>query len=50
VRRLFAVVDCRVERLVRTRFGSLTLAGLHEGQWRQLRPSEVATLSAARRR
>src|SRR3990170_7271440 len=42
VRRLFAVVECRVERLVRTRFGSLTLAGLHEGQWRQLRPREVA--------
>ena len=50
VRRLFAAVDGRVERLVRTRFGSLTLAGLHEGQWRQLRPREVAALSAARRR
>lgn len=50
VRRLFAAVDCRVERLVRTRFGSLTLAGLHEGQWRWLRPSEVAALSAAKRR
>ena len=50
VRRLFAAVDGRVERLVRTRFGSLTLAGLNEGQWRQLRPREVAALSAARRR
>lgn len=50
VRRLFAAVDCRVERLVRTRFGSLTLAGLHEGQWRRLRPSEVTALSAAKRR
>ena len=50
VRRLFAAVDAQVERLVRTRFGSLTLAGLHEGQWRHLRPSEVAALSGSRRR
>jgi pseudouridine synthase len=50
VRRLFAVADCRVERLVRTRFGSLTLAGLHEGQWRWLRPSEVTALSSGKRR
>jgi 23S rRNA pseudouridine2605 synthase len=44
VRRLFAAVDCRVERLVRTRFGALTLAGLHEGEWRRLRPREVKAL------
>jgi pseudouridine synthase len=50
VRRLFAAVDVRVERLVRTRIGSLTLAGLHEGEWRRLRPSEVAELSGRRRR
>ncbi len=50
VRRLFASVGCEVTRLVRTRFGSLTLAGLHEGQWRHLRPSEVAALSGSRRR
>ena len=50
VRRLFGAVDAQVERLVRTRFGSLTLAGLHEGQWRHLRPSEVAALSGSRRR
>lgn len=48
VRRLFAAVDCRVERLVRTRFGSLTLAGLREGEWRRLRPREVAALVGER--
>jgi 23S rRNA pseudouridine2605 synthase len=46
VRRLFDAVDARVERLVRTRLGSLTLAGLREGQWRRLGPREVAALAA----
>jgi pseudouridine synthase len=50
VRRLFDAVDSNVRRLVRTRIGSLTLAGLEEGQWRRLRPSEVAALSGAGRR
>ena len=49
VRRLFAAVDCRVERLVRTRFGSLGLDGLREGEWRRLRASEVAALAGERR-
>ena len=44
VRRLFDAVGARVERLVRTRIGSLTLEGLREGEWRRLRPSEVAAL------
>ena len=44
VRRLFEAVDARVERLVRTRIGPLTLAGLREGEWRKLRPREVAAL------
>lgn len=48
VRRLFEAVDCHVERLVRTRLGSLTLAGLHEGQWRRLRPAERAELAGER--
>jgi 23S rRNA pseudouridine2605 synthase len=48
VRRLFAAVDCRVVRLVRTRFGSLTLAGLREGEWRRLRPREVNALVGER--
>jgi 23S rRNA pseudouridine2605 synthase len=46
VRRLFEAVGCRVERLVRTRVGPLTLGGLREGQWRRLRPSEVRALGA----
>lgn len=50
VRRLFAAIGCRVERLVRTRFGPLTLGGLREGDWRRLRPSEVAALARERRR
>jgi 23S rRNA pseudouridine2605 synthase len=44
VRRLFSAVDHRVERLVRTRIGPLTLAGLREGEWRPLRPREVSAL------
>lgn len=50
VRRLFAAVDLHVERLVRTRIGTLGLAGLHEGQWRRLRPAEVAALAPAEAR
>jgi len=50
VRRLFDAVDHDVRRLVRTRIGSLTLAGLEEGHWRRLRPAEVAALSGAKRR
>ena len=45
VRRLFEAVDCRVERLVRTRIGPLSIAGLYEGAWRHLRPKEVAALA-----
>ena len=50
VRRLFEVIGCQVVRLVRTRFGSLTIAGLREGEWRRLRPSEVAALARTPRR
>lgn len=50
VRRLFDAVDTRVERLVRTRLGPLTLTGLREGEWRRLRAAEVAALSGAKRR
>jgi 23S rRNA pseudouridine2605 synthase len=49
VRRLFAAVGCDVGRLVRTRIGPLELTGLREGQWRRLRPSEVAALAKGRR-
>jgi 23S rRNA pseudouridine2605 synthase len=50
VRRLFEAVGGEVERLVRVRIGTLTLAGLREGEWRRLRPREVAALSGSRRR
>jgi 23S rRNA pseudouridine2605 synthase len=44
VRRLFEAVGAHVERLVRTRVGSVTLDGLREGEWRRLRPREVTGL------
>lgn len=47
VRRLFAAIDVAVERLVRTRFGSLTLAGLTSGASRALASDEVAELADA---
>ncbi|MGZ6214338.1 MAG: (d)CMP kinase [Candidatus Limnocylindria bacterium] len=50
VRRLFAAGGYRVERLVRTRLGSLSLDGLREGESRALRPAEVAALAGARPR
>jgi len=50
VRRLFRAVDSRVERLVRTRIGTLRISELRSGQWRYLRPAEVAALAGERRR
>lgn len=50
VRRIFEAVGARVERLVRTRFGALRITGLRSGQWRHLRPTEVAALAGTRRR
>ena len=50
VRRLFESVGSDVERLVRVRIGTLTLAGLREGEWRRLRRSEVSALSGSRPR
>jgi 23S rRNA pseudouridine2605 synthase len=47
VRRIFAAVRLRVLRLVRVRFGELTLAGLAPGEWRRLEKDEVAELVAA---
>jgi len=44
VRRLFDAVGCRVERLVRTRIGPLTLTGLRAGEWRRLKAAEVSAL------
>ena len=50
VRRLFAALGADVDRLVRTRIGTLGIAGLRTGQWRYLRPAEVAALAGERRR
>src|SRR4029079_9315226 len=48
VRRLLAAGGYHVERLVRTRLGSLALDGLREGEWRALRPAEVEAMAGAR--
>ena len=50
VRRLFEAAGSDVERLVRVGIGSLTIAGLREGEWRRLRRSEVSALSGSRPR
>ena len=44
VRRMIEAVGFKVLKLVRTRIGPLTLAGLEVGKWRELTPSEVAAL------
>jgi pseudouridine synthase len=44
VRRMIEAVGFKVLKLVRTGLGPLTLAGLQVGKWRELTPSEVATL------
>jgi 23S rRNA pseudouridine2457 synthase len=46
VRRMTAAVGFPTLRLVRVAIGSLTLAGLQPGQWRDLEPAEVAALRA----
>lgn len=50
VRRLFSAVGLQVDRLVRTRIGPLTLAGLRSGESRPLRRSEVQALAGGPRR
>jgi pseudouridine synthase len=44
VRRMIEAVGFKVLKLVRTRIGPLTLAGLEVGKWRQLTPREVAAV------
>jgi pseudouridine synthase len=44
VRRMIEAVGFKVLKLVRTRLGPLTLAGLEVGKWRELTPSEVVAL------
>ena len=45
VRRMFAAAGNHVEALHRAAFGSLTLGGLPEGEWRLLTAEEIATLA-----
>ena len=45
IRRMCAAVGLRVDRLVRTRIGSLALGRLRLGEWRELTPNEVADLA-----
>lgn len=44
VRRMCEAVGLRATDLIRTRLGLLTLKGLPEGKWRELRPAEVEAL------
>ena len=44
VRRMIEAVGFKVLKLVRTGIGSLTLAGLEVGKWRELTPSEISAL------
>ena len=50
IRRLFGAGGYHVERLIRTRLGSLGLDGLRAGEWRALRTGEVQALAGARPR
>jgi len=45
IRRLLAAHDIGVLRLIRVAIGALALGELPKGQWRHLRPEEVAALS-----
>ncbi len=50
VRRILGAGGYHVERLVRTRLGSVTLDGLQAGAWRELKPAEVEAMAGARPR
>ena len=45
VRRMFAAAGNHVETLHRLRFGPLELGDLPKGEWRQLKPDEIAALA-----
>jgi pseudouridine synthase len=47
VRRMIEAVGFKVLKLVRTGLGPLTLEGLEVGKWRELTPTEVASIRGA---
>lgn len=47
VRRMMAVLDLPVRRLVRLSFGPIELGGLNPGDWRDLDPAEIDALRRA---
>jgi 23S rRNA pseudouridine2605 synthase len=47
IRRMFDALGFRVERLVRSRIGRLSLGNLKPGKWRVLRPDEIALLQVS---
>jgi 23S rRNA pseudouridine2605 synthase len=50
VRRMIEAVGYKVLKLVRTRIGLLTLAGLEPGKWRELKPAEIGAIRQSARR
>ncbi len=49
IRKMMSALEIPVSALRRTRVGPLTVTGLPVGEWRDLRPGEVATLFEALR-
>ncbi|MGE4657826.1 MAG: 23S rRNA pseudouridylate synthase B, partial [Gammaproteobacteria bacterium] len=47
IRRIFEAVDCRVSRLIRVRYGPISLGDLRRGRSRRLSPEEVQALHTA---
>lgn len=47
IRRMWEAVGCKLSRLIRVRYGNVVLPKtLQSGHWQELKPTEIATLSA----
>ena len=46
VKRMFDAIGYPVMKLHRERFGTLELGSLKQGEWRQLTPQEIESLSS----
>ena len=44
IRRTMKAISLPIQKLHRTRMGNLKLSGLHEGEWRDLKPGELRLL------